>query len=799
MERQAKDGTVYKMVGKDEWQPVTRTAKDGTTYQKVGADEWSPIEKPKDPEMGVLEAVDSVTGAPARAFIGAAQDGRNPFSAAGRQFAEHPRNAPTGREIAKKAGVSDESRGAGLTAEQQMAFDKQNAPGEYERRIKAEGYQDKGPRMSNAQVLGVGVDVVADPLNLVPVGMIAKGIGKAAPIAREAMGSMKSATAARFAQKAEAGAEATAKAGASVTGGALEVEQGGKLFEKVAPQSLDELKQWKPGEMSGEMIGKKRLQEIENVVPDLKAKPLKYHYSMMENPKAMKELKLKFENLPTDDAKRIAAYNQDMVQESTNKIRQTVSDMAGGEPRSLGDAGNDFIGTVKQKYSAEKEALGPVFDKIQQRSTQLNQTASRDLIEALGANTKAGKLLEQSPETGRYLLKPNAPRTGLADDEYKVLSRVIDDLNDGMTFKEVQDTREFLRKAVDPTNPGASAEIGKVRSILLDHLGGMAGKLGDDVAPTFKAYAVNERSREAVEKIIGGRIETLDQMFAANPDQVVQKVFSNPNYTKVVSEYVGQEKMREMSASFLQQGIDKATDSAKGFSPEKFKTWLNSPKNKAFVQANVDPETAARLNALADYGYFGKRFLDEVNPSGTAASLLNAIEPQGIWQKVRQGGVRSTVVSEVGSRVNAAVNQRGAIRSVNEMMGATPEPGLVDKINRIKVPKFKGPAAKAQAANSFSRSMSVERAASVAGKEQEKNKGPAPKGPEKWAADGIAKLGSTVDADVITEARKSDQGKRLLIQASDLKPGSRAMDEVVKQLKQRFGKGKTNGVLLTER
>ena len=43
MERRAKDGTFYKSVGKDEWEPITRKAKDGTVYKKVGKDEWSPL------------------------------------------------------------------------------------------------------------------------------------------------------------------------------------------------------------------------------------------------------------------------------------------------------------------------------------------------------------------------------------------------------------------------------------------------------------------------------------------------------------------------------------------------------------------------------------------------------------------------------------------------------------------------------------------------------------------------------------------------------------------------------------
>lgn len=44
MERQAKDGTFYKQVDKDLWEPVTRQAKDGTVFKKIGVDQWSPIE-----------------------------------------------------------------------------------------------------------------------------------------------------------------------------------------------------------------------------------------------------------------------------------------------------------------------------------------------------------------------------------------------------------------------------------------------------------------------------------------------------------------------------------------------------------------------------------------------------------------------------------------------------------------------------------------------------------------------------------------------------------------------------------
>ncbi len=58
MERRAKDGTYYRQVGADAWEPVTRQAKDGTSYKKVGPDDWAPIEqaKPKQESGGRARA-----------------------------------------------------------------------------------------------------------------------------------------------------------------------------------------------------------------------------------------------------------------------------------------------------------------------------------------------------------------------------------------------------------------------------------------------------------------------------------------------------------------------------------------------------------------------------------------------------------------------------------------------------------------------------------------------------------------------------------------------------------------------
>lgn len=43
MERQAKDGTYYRQVGFEEWEPILRKSKDGVVFRKIGPDDWEPL------------------------------------------------------------------------------------------------------------------------------------------------------------------------------------------------------------------------------------------------------------------------------------------------------------------------------------------------------------------------------------------------------------------------------------------------------------------------------------------------------------------------------------------------------------------------------------------------------------------------------------------------------------------------------------------------------------------------------------------------------------------------------------
>lgn len=59
-------------------------------------------------------------------------------------------------------------------------------------------------------------------------------------------------------------------------------------------------------------------------------------------------------------------------------------------------------------------------------------------------------------------------------------------------------------------------------------------------------------------------------------------------------------------------------------------------------------------------------------------------------------------------------------------------------------------------------------------------------GPDKWANDGIQKLGIK-DHALASQLMQSPKGKQLLIQASDLKPGSKAMQGIMNEIQKGFG------------
>jgi hypothetical protein len=109
------------------------------------------------------KAVDSVTGAPTRTAIFAMQNGQNPLKAGLKQFGNMTDEAPTGKDIALRAGISDIPVQS-VDAKTPTAMDNP--------------FRQPGNQISPADIAGTTIDIAANPVNL--VGPALKTIGPAA-------------------------------------------------------------------------------------------------------------------------------------------------------------------------------------------------------------------------------------------------------------------------------------------------------------------------------------------------------------------------------------------------------------------------------------------------------------------------------------------------------------------------------------------------------------------------------------------------------------------------------------------
>lgn len=719
-----------------------------------------------------LETVDKYTGAPIRKFVTEKVSGKA------------LEKAPTGKEQAMMMGLSDQ-----------------------EYNVKGAPWLSASP----AGAVGVGLELLQDPFviaSLASKGLKSVGSGLKSALTGEqaAEATAKAAAGAKsvvdVAQEASQMGKANASASSSVSlgGGNQTVKTQFSPFEIKAPQSLKELEAWEPPKNIGKMQAQRRLGEIEAIVPDLEVKPLNYHYAMLENPKSMRALKNNFENLTSPQKYKIATYNLSMLDDAERKALETIESISNAPFKSIPDQGNSLINKVKDVYKTQKDVLKPYFEKLK-KAGPLNKKQVSDLKVAIAQNSKAGPLIDID-ESGNMLLKPNTTKTGLSDKEYDALKRVFNDLDGKVTFQEMQRMRDFLRKQIDITNPAATEELQNIRKILLDQLEFIGQKKVPQMRDVFKDYAINERNLDNIENIIGGKIESLDSMYSANPDKIVGKILSNPNYQDIVKSYIGDDAYNEMIKSYLNLGFRKSFDNVKGFMPQNLRAFLK--QNENVLLKSIGEEQYQRLSALADHGYLARRFLDEVNPSGTAESLLSALKPGSFTQEVIQKGPVSAVKQKVYSSVLNKQKQIQSAKAVNEALAyGSAEAGarssssasqkifqgikdnLPQSIKNINLNDL----IKAQAGASSGRSVLNNNPKLLMQSDSDTKKGK-----EKWANDGFDKIlqhsNDTSFLDLIKVNREklfSDpKNKELLIQASDLKPGSKAMEKVVSKIKSKI-------------
>lgn len=146
----------------DDWQDVPESTDSLDPYYKKAAAGLEGIGGQIMSGIGAASrAVDKYTGAPVRAAVGAAQEGRPILQAYGQQFGEDPALAPTGKQIASRLGLSEE---------------------EFHTPLITNPFTDERLKVSPAGVAGGVIETALDPTTYIPGKLAASGLARGAGV-----------------------------------------------------------------------------------------------------------------------------------------------------------------------------------------------------------------------------------------------------------------------------------------------------------------------------------------------------------------------------------------------------------------------------------------------------------------------------------------------------------------------------------------------------------------------------------------------------------------------------------------
>jgi hypothetical protein len=456
-----------------------------------------------------------------------------------------------------------------------------------------------------------------------------------------------------------------------------------KFKEPIGAKRLEELEGVEiPSDLS-QMQQAIRLDQLEELLPERRMQILKYHKDLFENPKAAREMKVQFENLPADKGGQfIASYNQAIVNDGRNIIFDKISALSPYRPLdTVSTEGVRILEDVKKIYDWNKDLNKHIWDDVL-KIRPINKVDIDNIKLGLREKTKISKIVDF--KDGQFVLKAYDSGTGLSKHEYSVFKQMFDDLEKVKTFKDLQGIREVARKELNYEDPSVTDQIALARKVLLDDMTNIAAPEIPNYRRIAQEYAQNEQALDAIERMLGGRIDSLDLINKINTDKVVDRILSNPNYQEVARSYLGDERFQEIIGSFIKRAFDDANDVRKGWQPNKFERFLSRNQNN--LQRSLGDDYFVKLKAANDYAWFGRRFLDEVNPSGTAGSLAKMLPDMlNVVTSLKNQGVTGTIDSIITQSVKAVRDSEQAVQFWNEAMGLAEVTGRTSKLQTVGI------------------------------------------------------------------------------------------------------------------
>lgn len=649
--------------------------------------------------------VDTYTGAPTRAAISAAQEGQNPVSAFGKQFGEDPSNAPTGKDIARRAGVPDNALSEALPG----AFT--DDPVEAEKWYK---FQRGGPADITASgAAGLGIDVIADPINLVPGGAIAKGAKGAEEV----------------------------------------ISRGSKIASKL-----------------GEKLGKNSARGATKVGSALTG---------------VSEKEIETYAKHSDEINKIAKSADHDAQEMADQLRVKLNETVQSHKKQL----NDQITKALESAPKEKNIdITPVINSLEKYKARLDPKldpeAIREIDDLLSRVRGTTVQAEKAPTLG--YLAPNEKFAVKMGNTTELMNEVPKKYTQRLKGKvdSIESVPVTYESSVRQSYPGeALFPVGKDEIIELP-VGGNSGPkymANTETLQKIKTFLKDQASGSFGSTPTGFQVGTRGANAAKSAMHEANQLINVHAPKSIASANKGLSRLHEiedvMNKSMLAEGKNASSLYAAG-------SGGNAANAKVLRQLGEETGTdmLGEAEKLAAARTFGKPSLLPVDatgktftrvalgaaggslvggPVGSALGIMFT-SPAVLKQAIKTGKVSSEVIQKLAGGAKNITDDviEKAVKAANTEKGQA----IIRTLE--KAPKAESVQKYNEVAESKTRPL---------------------KGSEKWANDGLNKLkesGAKVDASLL----ENPKAKKLLIAASDLKPGSKAMNNIVSELEKLKGK-----------
>jgi len=733
---------------------------------------------PPGGEPGLLQsairAYDSYASAPIRKGIGALQDGKGLGAAVGEawdQAGEDPSLAPSGEQIARREGFNDQRKTL-RTAEEQRRFDELNNPGlaASHRRMGHVGKDVES--FSPAEVAGFGIETAADVTNLIP----------AAGMAKRAV-----------------------KAGVGVTDVALRA--GGKVIAK-----------------GGALAEKGGMKALSGAFGVDEAQARRY----LQNHERLKDV--------VDTRSAISTIKDDMdstLQPLRERVGSAKGRVGAAKERRAEELARlrDAQGEGKESLRlAQEQRLGETAARVSGDVQRLNKDVSAGSEKAFQILDDEGVRVPVSPIKGDLTKGIKALEASAVTDEQvavvELLKRYrerLDKFGKDVSGGEAKRLIQSLDREMNHLAPGSVGRLSKDDQVLgvlrrrfdaplkasPEYAQQMAGVSADTRllkgAEGMATEGGAARALQAAGKPSGAdRAEILRLLGEKNGQNYLAAVDRStlPEYQKLkglLQRYRAARKGGELKAA--QSELDAAIGELAPFrnvAPNEF----GQSGAEALIRNQLRPKTAGldqgELVRSMDQK-FGKNYSGQIEDAKTIAAFDKEFT-RGSANTNFWAAVTGSIGFLAGGGAAGGVLGGGAGalfgRLVVDKFGPQSARAILDQVAKLKTMAPKDWVARLQvpehvkkqllAELPFDRMANTARAGVAAAKpfrggelrqvaEAESDRKPAGKGPDAWAAKGAAMLG-------LSDVSNDPAVRRLLIEASDLSPGSPRLQRIKEQI-----------------